>query len=216
MILETLAVGPFQANCYIVGDEESRQALVIDPGAEFERIREVLQSHKLKVDKIALTHAHGDHIGAVRELLVQTQAELHLHEADLPLLTSPKYNLSEAYGLPIAVKTATKFLTEGDRLTCGSISLRVIHTPGHTPGGICLYGNGILFTGDTLFNGSVGRTDFPYSSTETLMQSIATKILALNDDIKIYPGHGPASNLGWEKKYNPFLAKGYLSQFAIN
>ena len=215
MILETLAVGPFQANCYILGDEESRQALVIDPGAEFDRIKATLQSLKLKVDKIVLTHAHGDHFGAVKELFEQTQAELYLHEADLPLLTNPKYNLSEAYGLPLAIKTDTKFMSEGDQLTCGSINLRVIHTPGHTPGGICLYGNGILFTGDTLFNGSVGRTDFPYSSTGALMQSIATKILALDDDIKIYPGHGPASRLGWEKKYNPFLAKGYLSQFAI-
>jgi glyoxylase-like metal-dependent hydrolase (beta-lactamase superfamily II) len=215
MILETLAVGPFQANCYILGDETTRQALVLDPGADFEKIIDTLQSHQLKVDKIVLTHAHGDHIGAVRELMEQTQAELYLHEADLPLLTNPKYNLSEAYGLPIAVKTSTKFLLEGNEVTCGTVRMTVIHTPGHTPGGICLLGDGFLFTGDTLFNGSVGRTDFPYSSTEILMQSIVAKIMVLDDETKIYPGHGPASRLGWEKKYNPFLAKGFLFQFMI-
>lgn len=213
MILESLAVGPFQANCYILGDTHTQQALVIDPGAEFERIWDKMVKLNLNVENIVLTHAHGDHIGAVRELVEKTKAELLLHPDDYPLLINPKQNLSDIYGLPISVKTATRFLKENDQVICGDIALRVIHTPGHTPGGICLLGEKILFSGDTLFHGSIGRTDFNYSSLERLLEALENKILILEDDIKIYPGHGPASSLGWEREYNPFLREGFLSQY---
>ena len=213
MILETLAVGPFQSNCYIVGDSNTKQSLVIDPGAEFERIWDKIVKLNLNVEKIVLTHAHGDHIGAVRELVEKTKPQLLLHQDDYPLLINPKQNLSDVYGFPISVQTAARFLKENDQVVCGDIALRVIHTPGHTPGGICLIGEKILFSGDTLFHGSIGRTDFNYSSLEKLLEAIEHKILNLEDDTKIYPGHGPASTLGWERNNNPVLRKSFLSQY---
>lgn len=213
MLLETLAVGPFQANCYVLGDNVSRQAMVIDPGAEFDRVWDRITKLNLKVGKIVLTHAHGDHIGAVSELKERTGAELLLHKDDYPLLTDPRQNGSQNYGIPIAVKEASGFLKEDGEISCDSIRLKVIHTPGHTPGGICLLGEKVLLTGDTLFNGSIGRTDFSYSSLEKLLHALETKILPLDDETKIYPGHGPASKLGWERRYNPFLQKSFLSQY---
>lgn len=213
MILETLAVGPFQANCYIVGDSESHQALVIDPGAEFDKIWDKVARHSLQVKKIVLTHAHGDHIGAVSELLEKTAAELLLHKNDHPMLVDSNKNGSANYGYPISINGPVHFLEEGDLMECGQIRLKVLHTPGHTPGGICLLDDKALFTGDTLFYGSIGRTDFSYSSLQQLLQSIWDKLLLLEDDIKIYPGHGPASTLGREKEYNPFLQPSFLYQY---
>ena len=213
MILESLAVGPFQANCYIVGDSESHLALVIDPGAEIEKIWDEVSRHSLQVKSIVLTHAHGDHIGAVSELLERTGAELVLHQDDYPLLIDPGKNGSANYGYPISINGPTRFVKEGEIVECGQIKLKVIHSPGHTPGGICLLGDKLLFTGDTLFYGSIGRTDFSYSSLQQLLQSIGDKLLLLEDDIKIYPGHGPASTLGWEKEYNPFLQPSFLYQY---
>ena len=213
MILETLALGPFQANCYLVGDSESHQALVIDPGAEIEKIWDKVSRHNLQVEQIVLTHAHGDHLGAVSELLERTAAELLLHKDDHPLLVDPGQNGSANYGYPISINSPVHFLDEGDLVECGQIKLKVLHTPGHTPGGICLYGDRLLFTGDTLFYGSIGRTDFSYSSLQQILQSIGDKLLSLEDDIKIYPGHGPSSTLGWEKQYNPFLQPSFLYQY---
>ena len=213
MLLETLPVGPFQANCYVLGDEQSKKGIVIDPGAEFTKIWDRISKHNLHVEKVILTHAHGDHIGAVSELLEKTQAELLLHQEDYSMLTNPLKNDSANYGFPVSVNGEAKFITEGEVVECGDIKLKVIHTPGHTPGGICLLGDKILFTGDTLFYGSIGRTDFPGSSLQKLLHSLGDKILPLDDDVKIYPGHGPSSTLGWEKQYNPFLQPSFLYQY---
>ena len=213
MILESLAVGPFQANCYILGEENSRKCLVIDPGAEFDRIWSKISYLGLEVEKIVLAHAHGDHIGAVRELVEKTGVKVWLHKEDYPLLADPKKNLSGNFGFPISVNDAAHFVEEGQEVSCGEIKLKVIHTPGHTPGGICLFGDDILFSGDSLFYGSIGRTDFHYSSLETLLDSLGSKILSLSDHTKVYPGHGPATTIGRERHNNPFLQSSFLYQY---
>ncbi len=213
MLLETLPVGPFQANCYILGEATGKNGIVVDPGAEFDKIWDRISKHQLLIEKVVLTHAHGDHIGALSELLDQTKVELLLHQDDYPMLTDSRKNGSADYGYPVSVNYPAKFLNEGDLIECGDVKLKVFHTPGHTPGGICLLADKLLFTGDTLFYGSIGRTDFPYSSLQKLLASISDKLMPLGDEIKIYPGHGPSSTLGWEKQYNPFLQSSFLYQY---
>jgi hydroxyacylglutathione hydrolase len=210
MILEILTVGALETNCYILGDEKTKQAVVIDPGGDFEIIEDHLKKLELKVQYIILTHGHVDHIGALGELKKATGAEILIHSKDSAMLYDPNQNLSIFSGDKITPIKADKLLEEGDIIHCGGIRLEVLHTPGHTPGGISLLTDKMVFTGDSLFCGSIGRTDFPGSSFQKLIQSIKDKLLSKDDDFIIYPGHGPSSTIGEERKNNPFLNEDLL------
>lgn len=205
MPFERLVVGPLGVNCYILGDDATREAFVIDPGGNARDILNALERHQLKVSAIVNTHAHFDHVVALDEIRTATGAPfmIHVEEAD----TLARAQASAAlFGLAIPPpKPADRLLRDGDELSAGKISLKVLHTPGHTPGGICLLDGKNLFAGDTLFQGSIGRTDFPGGDYGTLMRSIRDRLLPLPDDTVVYPGHGPSTTLREEKTLNPFL-----------
>lgn len=207
MILEILTVGELATNCYILGDEETGQGVVIDPGGDFEIIESHLRNLKLKLKYIILTHGHVDHIGALFKLKQATKAEVLIHSKDSAMLYDPNQNLSIFSGDKINGTRADRLLEEGDIIQCGEIKLEVLHTPGHTPGGISLVTDKMIFTGDALFCGSIGRTDFPGSSYQELINSIKKKILGKDDDFIVYPGHGPSSTIGDERRNNPFLSE---------
>ena len=185
-------VGAFQANCYILGHPGSREGLVIDPGAEPLRIIQEITRSSLKIIAILITHAHMDHVGGVGELRRITKAPVLVHALDAPGLGARPDGT----------------LTDGQEITLGTYRIKVIHTPGHSPGGVCFHAPGAVFTGDTLFAGSIGRTDFPGGDHQGLIQGVVRKIFPLGDDLRIYPGHGPASTIGRERRTNPFF-KGY-------
>ena len=205
MVLEILTVGELVTNCYILGDEKTQEAVVIDPGGDFEIIEAHLKKLKLEVKYIILTHGHVDHIGALSQLKKATKAEILIHSKDSAMLYDPNQNLSIFSGDKITATKADRLLEEGDIIQCSGIKLEVLHTPGHTPGGISLLTDKMIFTGDALFCGSIGRTDFPDSSYQELISSIKDKLLSKDDDFIIYPGHGPSSTIGEERKNNPFL-----------
>ncbi len=205
MVFEGFGVGPMDANCYIIGCEETGIGAVVDPGAEGRRILSRLENHGLKCRYIILTHGHIDHVGSLNEVHQATGAEVLIHKEDAGMLTSPAQNLSLFMGSMLKFKAADRLLQDGDKIQVGNVTLEVIHTPGHTPGSICLKVGNDLITGDTLFAGSVGRSDFPGGSHTVLINSIKTKLLSFPDETKVYPGHGPASTIGAEKKFNPFL-----------
>jgi hydroxyacylglutathione hydrolase len=205
MIFETVIVGQLAVNCYILGCERTGKGIVIDPGADADRILPVLSKLGLKIIHVVNTHGHFDHVGGNGEILKVTGADLLLHEADVPLL-SRAVATAAAYGLPAENSPhPDEYLLDGMTIPFGDYELRVLHTPGHTPGGCCLYSEGMVITGDTLFADSVGRTDFPGGSLEALMESIHSKLLTLPDDTIVHPGHGPASTIGRERVRNPYL-----------
>ena len=205
MILETVCVGELQANCYILAAVAGREAVIIDPGSQKDKILRVLAKHKLKAAAVINTHGHIDHIGCDDELGVPVYA----HEKDVALLKDSRLNLSGFLSLPFSVKSEIKQLRDKEKINLAGIQLEVIHTPGHSPGGICLLTKNqdkdILFSGDTLFYGSVGRTDFEGADEATLLESIREKLLVLPDQTIVYPGHGPSTTIGYERKHNPFL-----------
>lgn len=208
MKLLGIPVGSFQTNCYILIDEKTNQSVVIDPGAEPERLIKELNGLKVDVKAILLTHGHGDHIGAVEALRSATGAPLYIHELDASMLGDAKRNLSSFTGDPLACKESEHLVKEGDLVQITEdIILRVIFTPGHTQGGVCYYAKeqGFLFAGDTLFAESIGRTDFPGGSYATLIQNIKDKLMILPDETRVFPGHGPETTIGWEKDHNPFI-----------
>lgn len=205
MIIERLEVGPFASNCYIVGAETSHEGIIIDPGAEADRILKRAKDLGLTVKLIVLTHSHIDHIGAVKEIKEATKAELAVHSADARALQA-RSPMGALYRLSLqATPPPDRLLQGGDSLEIAGLRLLVQHTPGHTPGGICLLGEGVVFTGDTLFNFGIGRTDMPGGSTQQLMDNIHTKLMVLPDNTIVYPGHGPETTIGTERKWNPFL-----------
>lgn len=191
-MLRKLAVGPYQANCYILGCKTTKEGVVIDPGDEVFRIVKEISRAELKVRYILLTHGHFDHTGGAKELRRITGAPVWIHPLD-------------AGGLNFQPDGS---LSEGQEILFGTFKLRVIHTPGHSPGGVCFHVPGAVFTGDTLFAGSVGRTDFPGGDHKQLVQGVVQKILPLGDDLRVYPGHGPASTIGRERTTNPFFRSG--------
>ncbi len=205
MILKMLAVGPLATNCYILGDQESKEAVVIDPGGDFEDIAGQLRESDLKVKYIVLTHAHFDHTDALAQLKAATGAEVLIHALDADMLCSA--GQAQPFTLESGREPcrADRTIKEGDRIKFGRHVLEVLHTPGHTRGGISLVTDKMIFVGDTLFSGSVGRTDLPGGSFQELMASIKNKLLTKADDCLVYPGHGPASTIGEEKRHNPFL-----------
>ncbi|MBI3742398.1 MAG: MBL fold metallo-hydrolase [Chloroflexi bacterium] len=205
MMLETIVVGALAVNCYLVGDEKTGEAIVIDPGGDARAILAALASHHWIARAIVNTHAHFDHVGALSEVRVATGAPFYLHAADIEILSYAQASAAR-FGLAIPQPAPPeKILQESDVVSVGSISLRVLHTPGHTPGGICLVQDKIVFAGDTLFKASIGRTDFSGGDYATLMKSIGDKLFPLADETIVYPGHGPATTMAEEKMLNPFL-----------
>jgi len=210
MFIRRLPVGPIETNAYIVAHEASREALVIDPGGPPEPILRILNDDHLELQAIVNTHGHGDHIAGNVPLARATGAPVWAHEADAAMLTDPHANLLAWAGFNVETAAPDRTLREGDTITIGeghpdAIVLRVAHTPGHTPGGMSLVGDGFVFSGDSLFAGGVGRTDLPGGSEYQLLQSIRDKLLALPDQTIVYPGHGPETTIGDERRHNPFL-----------
>lgn len=200
-----ITVGPLMTNCYLVVEPESKEALVIDPGDEAGRILARLEQTGARAKAIVLTHTHGDHIGAAGAVAEGTGAPILVHREESDWLTDANLNLSALLRMPVVAPPADRFLNEGDELQVGGETLKVFHTPGHSPGGLSLYREGALFGGDLIFYESVGRTDLPGGDLPTLESMIAQKVLALPDDTQIYPGHGDTTTVGHERLYNPFL-----------
>ena len=205
MIIKTLAVGPIMANCYIVGCENTKQAAVIDPGDEVDKILMAAAESQLTVKYILNTHGHFDHVGGNRRMKDATGAELLIHSQDARMLeTLPQ--AAAAFGLSAESSPPPDGnIADGESISFGDITFRVLHTPGHSPGGVSFHSNGALFVGDTLFAGSIGRTDFEGGDFNTLITSIKNKLLPLGDDVTVYTGHGPTTTIGQEKRMNPFL-----------
>ncbi len=207
MILTKLVVGPLQVNCFILSDDKTREAVVIDPGDDASDILKIINDKGLKVKYIVNTHAHFDHVGANKAIKDATGAELLLHEADASSLAMTQHQ-SRAFGMESNPSPpADRLVKHGDTITAGEVSLKVLHTPGHSPGGICLVEQGIVFTGDTLFAGSIGRPDLPGGDLMTLIRSIKTHLMVLPDETRVFSGHGPSSTIGNEKEENPYLNK---------
>jgi glyoxylase-like metal-dependent hydrolase (beta-lactamase superfamily II) len=207
MILETFPVGPLQCNCTILADEETREAIVIDPGDEISRIQRRLTALGLTLKQILVTHAHIDHVGGALKLKSLTGAPIFLNEADLPLLGIMAEQAAWV-GVPTP-ETAPpdEALTDGRVVGLATYPAQVIHTPGHTQGSVCLHFAPLkmVLAGDTLFAGSIGRTDLPGGNYDQILDSIQTRLLTLPDDTRVVPGHGPATSMGSERKSNPFL-----------
>jgi len=221
MIHEILPVGWLQCNCSILGDPETHEALVLDPGDEVERVLEVLQRHALNVRAIVSTHAHIDHVGGLQKLQQVTGAPVLMHGDDLELYRHLDKQAEWLGVPPPPVGRVDQLLREGDTVRWGGYAASVLHTPGHTPGSVSLYlpahagrvgaadeGKGTLLAGDTLFAGSIGRTDLWGGSLEDILRSIHGKLLVLPDQTLVYPGHGPATTIGQERASNPFLQLG--------
>lgn len=209
MILKMFTFGMFFTNCYVVGCEETKEAIVIDPGfdkdKEAEEVLKFIEQNGLHVKYIINTHGHSDHIAGNGITKKATGAPILIHEDDAIMLTPVAKTFSRVFGLRVTSPQADRTLRDGAVIQVGRIKLVVLHTPGHSKGGISLLGDKVVFTGDTLFAGSIGRTDFPGASFEEIMQSIKTKLTTLPDHFKAYPGHGPVTTIGEEKKHNPFL-----------
>ena len=208
MILRMLVVGPIQANCYVLGCERTKEAAVIDPGGDVDKILMTLAKDKLRCVYIINTHGHFDHTGDNKRLKEVTGAKLVIHRADAPMILD-QGSSGSLWGMEVEDSPPPDlYVEERDVITFGDISLQVIHTPGHSPGGISLLSNKMVFAGDTLFAGSIGRTDLPGGDYETLIRNVKEKIFPLGDDVVIYPGHGPKTTVGREKRSNPFFASG--------
>lgn len=205
MTYETIVVGPLDTNCYLVICEETGKCAVVDPGAEPAKIIRSIRERELEPVVILNTHGHVDHIGANKDIKDRFPVPLRMHQADLPLLHGAMVSEISSWLDAKASPEPDGFLMEGDRISIGGSFLKVLHTPGHSPGSVSLLGSGILFTGDTLFCGGVGRTDLPGGSWPDLESSIRDKILTLSDELIILPGHGPSSTIGREKDSNPFI-----------
>ena len=201
MILEALKVGQFEVNCYILGCPQTRQALIIDPGADYPAISRQISRLGLTPKLIVNTHGHADHIAANADF----RLPVWIHGRDGEFLKDPQKNLSSFLGLRIKSPAAAHLLEDGEIIHLGTLKLKVIHTPGHTPGGICLLAQSTLFSGDTLFKQGMGRTDFEYGSEADLIDAIKNKLFSLADDTRVYPGHGPCTTIGEEKRNSPFL-----------
>src|ERR1700719_2402602 len=209
MIHEILPVGPLHCNCSVIGDEATHEALVIDPGDDIEDVLALIQKHNLKVKQIVITHAHIDHVGGAMKLRAATAAPILLNQNDYALLKMLDVQAAWIGVKDPGVVEIDQSVNTGDTVKAGSHSANVLHTPGHTEGSICLYfaAEKKLIAGDTLFAGSIGRTDLPCGSMQKIMQSLHGTVLALPDDTVVVPGHGPLTTIGEERENNPFLTR---------
>lgn len=208
MDIQSLSVGTFSANCYLCWSPPGTEGLIIDPGAEAERILAEISQRQLQIRMIVLTHFHFDHVSAADTLRQATGAPVAIHKNDAEYLAKPPELFRMLAGSRFTGLTADKLLEDGEIIAFGDQSFNVMLTPGHSPGGICLYSRDTaeLFSGDTLFRHGVGRTDFPGGDEQTLLQSIRTRLYTLPETTIVYPGHGPSTSIGEEKQHNPFVA----------
>jgi glyoxylase-like metal-dependent hydrolase (beta-lactamase superfamily II) len=210
MIHEILPVGMLACNCSVLGDESTGEAVVIDPGDDIEEVQQILARHHLRVKYIVATHAHIDHVGGIEKLKQATGAAVLMHQKDLPLYQNLALQ-AEWLGVPTpGVTEVDQFLKEGDSLRCGSLNLEVLHTPGHSPGSLSIHlpgENERILSGDTLFQGSIGRTDLWGGSMDEILRSIHNRLLIFPDQTLVFPGHGSPTTIGEEREANPFLQK---------
>ena len=209
MVHKIFPVGPLQCNCSVIGDEQTREAMVIDPGDQIEGILQILREENLTLKQIVITHAHIDHVGGAMKLKAATGAPILMNQNDYALLKMLDMQAAWVGMRPPGPVQVDEAVAQGRVLKVGDISSNVIHTPGHTEGSICLYFplEKKLIAGDTLFAGSIGRTDLPGGSMEKIMRSLHTQVLALPDETEVIPGHGPITTIGEERETNPFLQK---------
>ncbi len=205
MIFKRFVTGALEVNCYLVADEETHEGIIVDPGDNSQEIMDFIKEHQIKIKYIINTHCHFDHIGGNSFFKEQTGALFAIHNAEKPMLDRAQIG-ARTWGFNIEKSPEPDlYLKEGDILKIGNITVEIIHTPGHSPGGICLKIDDKIITGDTLFAGGIGRTDFPGGNYDTLIKSIKEKLFIYPNSTKIYPGHGPASTIENEKIYNPFF-----------
>jgi len=210
MRIQQLPVGPFEMNCYIVSDEKQKECVLIDPGDETQRIIDHIKQAEVEPACIILTHCHLDHAWKAAEIQSYFKVPLYLGEADLPLLETINeqgvlFNMGRT-----EIPQVSGFLSESQPLNIGMMQINFLHTPGHSPGSFCLHLNDVVFAGDVLFRESIGRTDLYGGNYDTLLRSIREKLLPLPDSTTIYPGHGPSTTIGYEKRHNPFLNPGHI------
>lgn len=203
MQIKRIPAGVYAANCYIIMDEDTKETAVIDPGGEADTLIKAIKDMNAKVKYILLTHGHADHTGAAVQLKNELNTPVYISEDDYKLINNGEFMYGDIAG------NVDKYINEGDIFTIGSIKIKSILTPGHTPGGVCFLVDDMVFTGDTLFQGSIGRTDLAGGNFETIIKSIKEKLIKLPDDITVFPGHGSESSIGREKVQNPFLSDEY-------
>lgn len=206
---KTLLLGPLETNCYIVYDDVEKEAFLIDPAWDYEQIDKALDVLGVTLRFVFLTHGHADHIGALQEVRNHKDVPVYIGKGDVDLIANSRNNLSMFLGKEIVITSPEHIVTDGEVINFAGVPFKVIETPGHTPGGLCLYGAGLLFAGDTLFRCSVGRTDFYGGDSQVLVSSIEEKLMKLPDDTVVLPGHGPATDIGYERRNNPFLGGGW-------
>ena len=206
MLLKSFYTGPLSVNCYVAADEDTKKAFVVDPGGHNIDMVNYIKNNHLELEYIILTHGHGDHIGGVEKLTEEfpgVKLIAGIHEKEL--LADPHYNMSAmVLGYPVSL-TADRYVVDGETLKVGRLELKFLHTPGHTPGGICIVTQDVVFSGDTLFEQSIGRTDFQGSSYPAIVKSIREKLFTLPDDTTVLPGHMGPTTIGFEKENNPFV-----------
>jgi hydroxyacylglutathione hydrolase len=201
LLVQTFVVGPLAVNTYVLADPQTKKACVIDPGGDGPTIEKFLKKNGLNVEFVINTHGHGDHIAANSRF----GAPIYIHKLDADFLIDPDKNLSSNFLFSVTSPKASHLLEDNDRLQLGALELDIIHTPGHTPGSISIRVGGVVFTGDALFSGSVGRTDFEYGDEQALLKAVRERLFCLDDDTIVYPGHGPSTTIGREKRSNPFF-----------
>jgi len=206
MILKNFYTGPLAVNCYVATDEASKRTFIVDSGGHNKDMVNYIKDNHLEIEAIILTHAHGDHMGGVSGLMTEfPSAKLVACIHDKALLEDPNLNMSSmVFGYPVSL-SADRYVADGETLKVGNLELKFLHTPGHTPGGMCIVVDDVVFTGDTLFEQSIGRTDFPGSSYQAIVNSIREKLFALPDDTTVLPGHMGPTTIGFEKENNPFV-----------
>jgi len=207
LIIKELVVGPLMANCFIFGCQKTKEAVVIDPGGDADRIMIILDDLELQIKYIINTHGHFDHVSGNGQLKEATGVDILIHPLDASMLSRLSSNAA-IFGVRVDNSPpCDRTIEEGETISFGELTLEVIHTPGHTPGGISLFTDDIVFVGDTLFSGSIGRTDFPGGDFDTLISSIQNKLFKMNDDVRVFSGHGPETTIGRERRYNPFVGQ---------
>lgn len=206
MRIYRVVVGPIQENCYIIKNDENNEGIIVDPGDEGDRIMEAVKKAEItKIAAIFITHGHGDHVSALDEVKKATGAPVYMSEADAPMLRVWNSSLSYSTDRNKSFDPPDYYFKDEEKLTVAGLDFRIVATPGHTRGGVCIITDGVAFVGDTIFLESIGRTDLPGGSYDALLNSIHTKLLTLPDDTKLLPGHGPGTTVGWERRRNPFL-----------